>query len=289
MAHDAPIVASTAGQAGQIVHVDNGSVAGDGGSVYYETAWTDHSAPAIVLTHDGLLHRETWDAQFTTFAPHYRVTRWDRRGYGQSPVPQTPYSSIDDLARVVRAVSDAPATLIGCSFGSLVSLHCALDHPQLVRALVLVGPIVSGLGYSQHFLTRGGHRPPAPDAPVAAQLAYWTQTDPWIVAAGNDSARQRLRALLAANPQNFRQREDLEQRPASAALERLGQLSVSTLLVVGEADIPDVHAHCGAIQASIPDASRVVLSGSGHLPHLEVPDAFNRVVLEFLDSHTNRG
>jgi pimeloyl-ACP methyl ester carboxylesterase len=144
-------------------------------------------------------------------------------------------------------------------------LHCAQDHPQLVRALVLVGPIVSGLGYSQHFLTRGGHRPPAPDAPVAAQL------------------------LLAANPQNFRQREDLEQRPASAALERLGQLSVSTLLVVGEADIPDVHAHCGAIQASIPDASRVVLSGSGHLPHLEVPDAFNRVVLEFLDSHTNRG
>jgi 3-oxoadipate enol-lactonase len=124
---------------------------------------------------------------------------------------------------------------------------------------------------------------------VAEQLHYWTTTDPWIVAAGNDGARQRLRALLAANPNNLRQRVDLEQRPASAALERLGQISVPTLLVVGEADIPDVHAHSGAIEAGIPGARRVVLSGSGHLPQLEVPDAFNRIVLEFLDSHTNRG
>ena len=271
------------------MHVDRGHVAGDGGSVYCETAWTDHSAPAMVLTHDGLLHRETWDAQFTAFAHHYRVTRWDRRGCGRSPAPRAPYSSVDDLARVARRVSDTSAILIGCSFGSLVTLHCALDHPRLVSALVLVGPIVSGLGYSEHFLTRGGHRPPVPDAPVAAQLEYWTTTDPWIVAPGNHTTRQRLRALLAANPQNLRQRVDLERRPAPPALKRLGQVSVPTLILVGEADIPDVHAHSGAIEAGIRDARRVVLSGSGHLPHLEVPDAFNQIVLEFLDSHTNRG
>jgi 3-oxoadipate enol-lactonase len=269
--------------------MDGGYVTGGGdGSVYCETAWTAQSGLAIVLTHDGLLHRETWDAQLTAFARRYRVARWDRRGYGRSPAPQAPYSSVDDLARVVRSVCDAPATLVGCSFGGLVSLHCALDHPQLVRALVLVGPIVSGLGYSEHFLTRGGRRPPALDAPAAEQLEYWTGIDPWIVAPGNDTARQRLRALLAANPHNLRPAAGLERRPESSALAGLGQISVPTLIVVGEADIPDVHAHCGAIEAGIRGASRVVLSGSGHLPHLEVPDAFNRVVLEFLDSHANR-
>jgi 3-oxoadipate enol-lactonase len=72
-------------------------------------------------------------------------------------------------------------------------------------------------------------------------------------------------------------------------LERLEEVLVATLIVVGEADIPDVHAHAGAIEAGIGGVRRVVLSGSGHLPQLEVPDAFNRVVLEFLDLHANLG
>jgi pimeloyl-ACP methyl ester carboxylesterase len=114
------------------------------------------AGPPVVLTHDGFLHRETWNAQFETFSTSHRVARWDRRGYGASNEPSGSYSSVDDLARVVRFVSDSPATLIGCSFGGLLSLHCALDRPHLVSALVLVGPIVSGLGFSEHFLSRGG-------------------------------------------------------------------------------------------------------------------------------------
>jgi len=52
--------------------------------------------------------------------------------------------------------------------------------------------------------------------------------------------------------------------------------------VTGESDIPDVHAHVGVIEAGIAGSRRLVLAHSGHLPHLEVPDAFNKAVLEFL-------
>jgi pimeloyl-ACP methyl ester carboxylesterase len=75
---------------------------------------------------------------------------------------------------------------------------------------------------------------------------------------------------------------ELERPPEEPALGRLGQIAVPTLIVVGEQDIPDVHAHSGALEAGIRGATRVVLPGSGHLPHLEVSDAFNRIVLEFL-------
>jgi pimeloyl-ACP methyl ester carboxylesterase len=54
------------------------------------------------------------------------------------------------------------------------------------------------------------------------------------------------------------------------------------LLVAGESDIPDVHAHIGAIEAGIAGSKRVVLANSGHLSHLEVPEVFNKVVLDFL-------
>jgi 3-oxoadipate enol-lactonase len=240
------------------------------------------SGPPVVLTHDGLLHSESWDAQLGVFASDYRVARWDRRGYGRSPRPTVPFSSVEDLAAVVRSVSHSPATLVGSSFGGLVSVQCALDHPRLVAALVLVGPVISGLPFSEHFDTRGGCEMPAFDAPVAEQIAYWSSSDLWFVAPANTAARQRLQALLTANPHNLRPPLELERHPERPALPRLGEIAVPTLIVVGEHDIPDVHAHCGAIEAAIPDAKRVVLAGSGHVPHLEVPDAFNRVVLEFL-------
>jgi pimeloyl-ACP methyl ester carboxylesterase len=54
------------------------------------------------------------------------------------------------------------------------------------------------------------------------------------------------------------------------------------LIISGEHDIADVHAHGGAIEAGIPDARRLVLPNCGHLPHLEMPGEFNNAVLGFL-------
>lgn len=235
----------------------------------------------LVLTHDGLLHREAWDAQFTSLADAHRVVRWDRRGYGLSARPTGQYSSVDDLVCVIESVAEGSSALIGSSFGSLISLHCALDRPDLVSALVLVGPIVSGLDLTEHFYSRGGLWSSDYAAP-AAQIAYWTEIDGWLVAAQNSPARKRVAELLAANPQNLEPNVSLEQAPQPAALPRLGDIAVPTLIIVGEHDIPDVHAHAGALQAGIRGAQRLVLAGSGHLPQLEVPEAFNRSVRDFL-------
>jgi 3-oxoadipate enol-lactonase len=240
------------------------------------------AGPPVVLTHDGLLHSESWDGQFGVLAADHRVARWDRRGYGRSPRPTGEFSSVEDLAAVVRAVSDSPAVLVGCSFGGVVTVQCALDHPRLAAALVLVGPLVRGLPASVHFQTRGGRGVPAPDAPDADQIRYWSEIDPWFVAPASSGAQKRVRELLTANPQNLSPPMELERIPVQPALPRLGEITVPALIVTGEHDIPDVHAHCGAIEAAIPDAKRVVLPGSGHMPQLEIPEVFNRVLLEFL-------
>ncbi len=251
----------------------------DGGeAVFCEV--TGHGPP-LVLTHDAFLHRESWDAQFEPFSRSYRVVRWDRRGYGRSDEPRAPYASDDDLARVITALTEPPAILMGCSNGGLLSLQCALEHPELVAALVLVGPIVSGLRFTEHFTSRGGRRT-GRDFTTAEEIEYWSSTDPWFIAPANTGARDRLRALLTANPNNLRPKEHLERAYESPALPRLGRITVPTLLITGEHDIADVHAHCGAIEAGIRDALRLVLPNTGHLPHFELPGEFNTAVLGFL-------
>lgn len=262
--------------------VESGFIQVDGGKIFYEAAG---QGPVMIMIHDGLLHRETWNAQFAVFAKHYRVVRWDRRGYGRSSKPTTPFSQLDDLFAVVKGLKVERATLMGCSAGGLLAIHFALDHPQTVTALVLVGPIVTGLGFSEHFMKRGNRGQPGFDATVEQRIEYWVSKDPWIMAPESLNARQKLKTLLTANLQDLDGRgQQLARWPDQPALARLSQIKVPTLIVVGESDIPDVHAHVGAIQAGIAGTKRMILSHSGHLPHIEVPDAFNEVVLGFLNT-----
>jgi pimeloyl-ACP methyl ester carboxylesterase len=70
--------------------------------------------------------------------------------------------------------------------------------------------------------------------------------------------------------------------PASA---RLQDIAAPTLVVTGDEDVRDIHEIADKLAASIPNAERVTIAGSGHLPSLERPDEFDRVVLAFLAKH----
>ena len=92
----------------------------------------------------------------------------------------------------------------------------------------------------------------------------------------------RLRELLAANPQNLTRPDQFQKSPPVPALKRLAEIKAPTLILTGDADIPDVHAHCGAIQAGIAGSQRIVVKGAGHLLYIERPEEFNRIVSEFV-------
>lgn len=251
-----------------------------GGKIYYEVRG---NGPALVLVHDGLLHREMWDGQWETFAKTYRVIRYDRRGYGRSELQQQPYSEIEDLHALLIHLRVTRAAFIGSSAGGGLVVDYALAHPQTVEKLILVGAVVGGLSFSEHFNNRNreNFRPLAEQRDIAATIANWAR-DPYIIAGNNEAARRRLRELLTQNPHNIAHPYNFTKPPQRPALAHLSEIAVPTLIIVGESDIPDVHAHVGALQAGIPKAKRIVLAGAGHLPYLEKPEEFTALALRFL-------
>ena len=252
-----------------------------GSRLYYEEC--GRGAEAVVLIHDGVVHSAVWDDVWTAFCRRFHTVRYDRRGFGRSPVTTNWHSETDDLSAILRHTGVTRATLVGSSHGGEVSIDFALAHPTAVRQLVLVGAVVGGFPYSEHFIARvvaNYELLGKGDVPGGLKAIA---NDRYVIAPGNDAARKKLLDLLVANPHDVTHAEQiLSPKPA---LPRLGEIRVPTLILVGDADIPDVHAHAGAIEAGIPRSQRIVIRGTGHLMYLEKPDEFARTVIGFIETN----
>jgi 3-oxoadipate enol-lactonase len=255
----------------------------EGGTLYYEECGS--GPQTVIFIHDGIAHSTVWDDVWPSFCKQFHTIRYDRRGYGRSPEATRWYYEVEDLAALLRHSKVAQAVLVGSSHGGELSIDFTLQYPQKVQQLVLVGAVVSGLPYSDHFLNRGmQNSKPFEKNDVNAGLTNWAK-DKYLLAPGHDAAQKRLLELLKSNPQDMTHNDYA--RPAQAALPRLSEIRVPTLILTGDADIPDVHAHAGAIEAGIHGSRRVVVSDAGHLMYLEKPEEFSKIVIGFIHANSN--
>ena len=258
----------------------------DGGSLWVERAG---AGEPVVLIHDGIVHAVGWDDVLPELTSIFEVIRYDRRGYGRSTPPAAPFSHLTDLEAVVRYAGAGKVHLVGSSSGGGLAIDYALAHPEKVASLTLVGAVVSGFGYTRHMQTRGGHMTAEARADPAAERRYWSTVDPYFAAPDSKAAHERIAAVLEAFPHNLNPDPGRFAVHPPPALARLASMIVPTLVLVGEHDIPDVHAHAGAIAAGIAGARREVLAGCGHSPYLERPETFARTVVSFVQSATVLG
>jgi pimeloyl-ACP methyl ester carboxylesterase len=252
------------------------------GELYYEVK--GQGKETIVFVHDGLVHAEVWENQFSTFAENYRVIRYDRRGYGRSINPDTTYSNVEDLRAVFDYFKIHKAIVIGMSAGGGLAIDFTLKYPEKISSLILVGAVVSGFSYSEHMLTRGGRLTLEDYTNQEKLLEYFVKEDPYEIAPENQEAREKLWKIMEANPHNIDfSKNRLAEQPERPAVEALNEIHAPALIVVGEYDIPDVFAHAGAIEAGIQHSQKVIIRNAGHLVPFEQPDLFNTQIMNFLN------
>jgi pimeloyl-ACP methyl ester carboxylesterase len=247
--------------------------------------------PAVVLIHAGVCDSGMWDAQWRTLPAGRRVVRFDMRGFGRSPVPSTAYSHARDLIAVMDAAGISQAALVGTSMGGRVALEVALAAPERVSALVLVGSGLPGHEWSapvreywaaeEAAIERG-------DLAAAAEVnvRFWVdgpgrrpdEVDPDV---RRRAHAMQLRALELQVPA-YERNGDLEELLVPDAGERLGEVRRPSLVVVGEADQPDIHAIGERLAAGIPGARKATIPDAAHLPSMERPELFDRLVTGFL-------
>lgn len=254
-------------------------VAVDGGKVAYETCGS--GPEALVLLHDGILDSSAFDAAWPKLCARFKVVRYDRRGYGSSPAATAPYDAVGDLAAVMKSAGIDHATMLGSSSGGGIAVDFALAHPDAVDGLVLVGAAVNGFKPSRHFIDR--------TQKLVGLLSQGRLADavkdPYILTPGAEAQRAFVAADLTAHPGNFGASRMVKDGPE--VMGRLGEIKASTLIVTGEVDMPDVHAHAGALEALIPGAKRIVMTGGGHFIYLERPEAFADTISAFVEKAGN--
>jgi 3-oxoadipate enol-lactonase len=267
-------------------HSEQGHLEVNGAQLYYEVAG---SGPAVALIHAGITDCRMWDAQFAAFAEHYRVVRYDHRGFGRSSMPPGPYTLRDDLRGLLQTLGIERATLIGTSMGGGVALDCALEHPGVAEALVLVGSGLGGSPPSDYLreqwqaigeaMERDGI-----DAANELELRLWVdgqgRTPEQVDPAMRERVREMNRAVLAREAENDELGQP--QRLDPPAIGRLGEIAVPTLVIVGDRDVPTIVENADRLATGIAGAQKVVLPDVAHLPPMERPDEFNRLILDFL-------
>lgn len=266
--------------------VDSGLIDVGGGKLYYEVEGAGHP---LLLIHGGLGDLRMWDDQVPLFAERCRVIRYDTRGIGRTETDDVEFSNHADAAAVLDHLGADSAYVVGQSRGGMIALDLAIDRPDRVDALVSVA---GGVGGYEAELPESVEAPPwgemeriweAKDWEALAELETKVWVDGWGQPPDRVDAALRqkvhgwiLAAMKAEKPWGK------PQPLTPPAAERLGDVVIPTLVLIGQADEPASVLAERHLASSVAGAKVVEFPNVAHMIHLEQPERFNELVLEFL-------
>lgn len=252
----------------------------ENGTIYYETRG---KGPTVILLHGGFGDLRMWDGQYEELARTFQVVRYDQPGFGKSSKPQSAYSPSALLLQLMDHLQVKKAGLVGNSMGGTLAMDFALLHMERVTKIVLVG---SG---------PGGYPIPKEDQDkmnavfqTAAQQGLKEAAELWLknpmvaVAMSHPESKELLETMVLENTSIFQMRFWPIERMVPPAVGRLKEIKIPTLVIIGDKDTPIVQEIANAASTGIPGAIKVEIKDTDHLPQMEKPNEFNKIVLNFL-------
>lgn len=254
------------------------------------TAWYDLRGEGlpVVLLHAGLTDSRMWEPQARSFTQSHCVLRVDLPGFGKSPFETNPVSFRGAVSEAMDDAGITRAAVVGTSLGGNTALELAIESPERVSALVLVGAGLPDHDWSkevQAFFAAEEAALESGDVEGAVDVNLRT----WLAGPNRDLASidPEVRELVAGMQRRAFHVQTGHDDVRVARLEppvseRLDEVRAPTLVLTGSDDVEDILRIAGRLASGITGATRETIAGAAHLPNLDRPEEFDRIVLGFL-------
>jgi pimeloyl-ACP methyl ester carboxylesterase len=258
--------------------------------IYYQLAGIGQP---LIMIHAGVADSRQWENEFAAFSKHLQVLRYDMRAYGKStPVPGG-FTHLQDLTALIDQLGiSLPVIIMGCSMGGGLAMDFALMYPSKVKALIMVASGPSGLELDLPRLSKFDLVELAfneGDLDLVAEL----ETQIWFDGTGRtpDQVNPAMRQLAfdmnrLALSHEIKQLAERLPDAEVPAVGRLSELLIPVQVIVGAHDIPYMQAAADYMAEKIPSVRVEIMADAAHLPNMDHPDQFRRMVGEFLDQLT---
>jgi 3-oxoadipate enol-lactonase len=245
--------------------------------------------PVVMLSHSLCTRLEMWDPQMPTLAQHFRVLRYDTRGHGGSGAPKNAYTLRqlgEDAIGLLNKLEIDKVHWVGISMGGMIGQNLALNHASRLNSLVLcdttaIMPEDTQPVWQQRIDSANSQ---GMQALVQETLERWF-TPPYL--AKNPPQVQNIREqILTTSVAGFVGCSEAIRR--LDYIDRLTRIQLPTLIVVGEDDPGTPVSASEAIHERIAGSELEIIPEARHLCNIEQTEAFNNVLLPFLQRYRNR-
>ena len=233
----------------------------------------------IVFLHGFSLDHRMWQDQIDIFASEYQVLTYDMQGFGRSTIPTKQYSHYEDLHKLLSFLKIDKIHLVGLSMGGEAAIEFTLKYPSKVRSLCVIDSSIDGysenVDWTVHKKEEG----------IEIAKQNWLNHKVFETTVKNAKVKKKLTKIMELYSGWHWFNNDPREHVYPKSVNRLSEISVPTLIIVGEKDLPYFISQSKILNQEIKASELLIIPGVGHMSNMESPQAVNMALTNFLDNH----
>ncbi len=238
----------------------------------------------LLFLHGWSLNRSSFLKQIDELSERFRCIAFDRRGFGESPMPPNLDAELADIDAAVDQLAGGPVHLLGVSQGGRLALRYAVTRPERLRSLIVQGAPIDGFvadATDDEAVPYARMTELARHGELEAMRRLWL-AHPMMAAGMSPADRERLAGIVADYSGADLLAGAVGGSPFPVdVLDALTRLQLPALIITGALDTRERRAHAGELAQRIPGAEHAIIAGAGHMCTLSHAPRFNTLVRDF--------